>query len=88
MQPDDVERDIFVRWAREVQKRGWCAVWRLEVQSAVPGIGMSSSPSLLASIMSIFALFGGMLLKNKGKWSFPPPYSTKTVGLNIVACRL
>lgn len=30
--PDDKEKAIFNWWAREVERKGWCFVWRLELQ--------------------------------------------------------
>jgi hypothetical protein len=31
--PDDKEKAIFAWWAREVERKGWACVWRLEVQT-------------------------------------------------------
>lgn len=77
VQPDAVERDIFGRWAHEVQRRGWCAVWRLEVQSrgARHWHAVLSVPAGIPSV-AICALWWDCL-KKQGEIVFSPPYSTK-----------
>lgn len=77
VQPDDVERDIFKRWAREVQKRGWCAVWRLEVQNR----GARHWHVVLSVPAGVHNVAISMLwwdaLRKQGEMVFSPPYSTK-----------
>ena len=77
VQPDAVERDIFKRWAREVQKRGWCAVWRMEIQSrgARHWHAVLSVPAGVHNF-AICALWWDCL-KKQGEIVFSPPYSTK-----------
>ena len=77
VQPDSVERDIFKRWAREVQCRGWCAVWRLEVQNrgARHWHVVLSVPAGVHAV-AICALWWDCL-KKQGEIVFSPPYSTK-----------
>ncbi len=77
VQPDDVERDIFRRWAREVQKRGWCAVWRLEIQKrgARHWHAVLSVPAGVHNV-AICAVWWDAL-KKQGEIVFSPPYSTK-----------
>ena len=85
VQPDDVERDIFRRWAREVQKRGWCAVWRLEVQKR----GARHWHVVLSVPAGVHAVAISMLwwdaLRKQGKMVFSPPYTTKNGTWNITS---
>jgi len=77
VQPDAVERDIFGRWSLQAQKRGWCAVWRLEVQNrgARHWHVVLSVPAGIP-VVAIFMLWWDSL-KKQGEIVFSPPYSTK-----------
>lgn len=85
VQPDAVERDIFRRWAREVQKRGWCAVWRLEVQErgARHWHVILSVPAGVHNVA--IAKVWWDALKKQGKIVFSPPYTTKNGTIEYIS---